>query len=167
MGRLTLEEFVAKRTGDREPMLDLNWYCLSLPFGLDLSYVETVSLPFPSMNMKPQFYGGRFLQFPGFQEISAFDITFYEDVRMRSRKWAMEWQRRIRDPATGAYFLPQNYKRDMKFALIDGTSNNTPIMTVTMRACWPTTPNAIDLSNTGGQPIKLQLNFATDGMEYE
>lgn len=166
MGKiLTLSEFADRRSGDREPLLDLNWYCLELPFGGELDYVETVSLPFPSINMKPAFYGSRFVQYPGFLEISAFDITFYEDKAVRTRKWIKDWQERIRNPKTGTYGLPSDYKRDMSFALTNG-KDSTPILTVVCRDCWPTTPAGWDLSNNGGQALKTQVNFATDGVDY-
>lgn len=164
---LTLDEFTGLRTGDRSPMLDMYWYCVELPFGLDPSYVETVSLPMPSINMKPLFMAGRFSQFPGFMEIAAFDVTFYEDVRMRSHHYIKEWQDKIMDPESGTYFLPGNYKRPMVFALTDGTTRDTPIMTIAMQNCWPTTSGALELTNAGGQPIKLQQNFATDGVKYK
>jgi len=163
---LTLDEFYEKRSGDRSPMLDFYWYCLELPFDLDPSYVETVSLPMPSINMKPVFMGAKFRQFPGFRELSAFDITFYEDVAMRTRNWLIDWQNKIMDPETGTYFLPGNYKRNMKFALTDGRTTDTPIVTVELINVWPTTTSAIELQNAGGQPIKVQQNFAIDDIAY-
>lgn len=163
---LTLSEFIGRRSGDREPLLDLNWYCLELPFGGDVDYVETVNLPFPSLNMKPIFAGSKFLQYPGFLEVSAFDITFYEDKAVRSRKYIKAWQERIRNPNDGTYYLPANYKRDMKFVLTDGRGS-TPILTVTLQDCWPTMSSGWDLSNNGGQALKVQQNFACDGVEYE
>lgn len=169
MAWLNLEEFIERRSGDREPLLDLYWHCMLLPFGGDTDYVETVNIPFPSINMKPLFGGGAFVQYPGFQEIAAFDITFYEDVAVRSRRYILNWQSKIRDPNTGAYGLPMNYKRNMSFVLMSGrgASNaeaKVPVMTVTLKNCWPTTSNSLDLVNTGGQPLKLQQNFATEGI---
>lgn len=164
---LTLEEFTQRRTGDREPLLDLYWYCDDLPFDGDKDYVETANIPFPSLNMKPLFVGSQFEQYPGFLEISAFDLTFYEDVRVRSRKWVMNWQARIRDPESRTYFLPSSYKRDMTFCLTDGTTRDTPIFTVTLKNCWPTMSNGLDLSNNGGNPLKLQQNFACDGATWK
>lgn len=163
---LTFDEFVARRSGDRSPMLDFYWYCIELPFDGDPDYVETVSLPFPSINMKPLFMAGRFEQYPGFMELSAFDITFYEDVRMRSHHWVKEWQDRIVDPDTGAYSLPGAYKRNMRFALTDGTTTDTPILTVTLEGTWPTTTSPIDLTNAGGQALKVQQNFALDRVRF-
>ena len=164
---LTLDEFQGKRSGDRSPLLDFYWYCIELPFDLDPSYVETVTLPVPSINMKPVFMGARFRQFPGFRELSAFDITFYEDVSMRSFKYIQDWRDRVMHPEEGYYYLPGNYKRNMKFALTDGRTTDTPIVTVTLEEVWPTVTSPIQLQNAGGQPIKVQQNFAIDGVKYE
>ena len=164
---LSLDEFTKARSGDRSPLLDFYWYCVELPFDLDPSYVETVSLPVPSINMKPVFMGARFRQYPGFRELSAFDITFYEDVSLRTHRWIEDWRNRIMDPETGTYFLPGNYKRNMKFALTDGRTTDTPVMTVTLVDVWPTTTSAFELQNAGGQPIKVQQNFAIDDVIYD
>jgi hypothetical protein len=164
---LSLEEFAEKRSGDRSPMLDFYWYCVELPFDLDPSYVETVTLPIPSINMKPVFMAGRFAQYPGFRELSAFDITFYEDVSMRSFKYVDDWRNRVMHPTEGYYYLPGNYKRNMKFALTDGRTTDSPIMTVSLEDVWPTTTSPIGLVNNGGQAIKIQQNFAIDRVTYE
>jgi len=164
---LSLEEFAGKRSGDRSPLLDFYWYCVELPFDLDPSYVETVTLPVPSINMKPVFMGARFRQYPGFRELSAFDITLYEDVSLRSFRWVEDWRNRVMDPETGTYFLPGNYKRSMKFALTDGRTTDTPVLTATLIDVWPTTTSAIELTNSGGQPIKVRQNFAIDDVSYD
>lgn len=163
---LTLEEFIGKRSGDRSPMLDMYWYCVELPFDFEPSYVETVTLPVPSINMKPFFMAGRFVQFPGFRELAAFDITFYEDVSMRSFKYIQDWRNKIMDPETGVYSLPGEYKRPMKFALTDGRTTDTPILTAELQDVWPTTTSPIQLINNGGQALKIQQNFAIDNVVY-
>lgn len=164
---LTLEELIDKRSGDRSPLLDFYWYCVELPFDLDPSYVETVTIPVPSINMKPFFMAGRFLQFPGFRELAAFDMTLYEDVSLRSWRWVEDWRNRIMDPETGTYSLPGEYKRNMKFALTDGTTRDTPVLTVTMEDVWPTTTSPLQLINNGGQALKVQQNFSIDNVRYE
>ena len=167
---LSLEEFTQMRSGDREPLLSMYWHCLELPFGGETSYVETVNIPFPSLGVRPVFVGGAYTQFPSFQEIAAFDITFHEDVAVRSRRWLNNWFNLIRNQQTGAYGLPATYRRNMSFALMAGVGNSgteqRTVMTITLRNCWPTQSGAWDLTNTDPTPLKLQQNFATDGIIY-
>ncbi len=164
MTSLTLSEFISRRSGDREPLLDFKWFCETMPFGFDTDYVETIDLPFPSLNVKPMFVAAKNVYFPGFLELSAFDIVFYEDSRARSRQYLREWQERIRDPSNGAYYLPTNYKRDIDVALQDTTG--AVIMRVRLKNCWPTQSGNWSLQNGGGQRLTVQQNFATDGVEY-
>ena len=58
MSRYDIDEFVKRRDGDRSPLHDWKWHCVSLPYGADTDYVESVSLPFPSFNIKPLFGAG-------------------------------------------------------------------------------------------------------------
>lgn len=172
MAWLELEEFIQMRSGDREPLMSMYWHCLELPFDGEVSYVETVNIPFPSLGMRPIFGGGAYTQYPSFQEISAFDITFYEDVKARSRKWVNEWLGKIRDQRTGAYGLPASYRRNMKFALMAGVGGTkaeqtAPILTITLRNCWPTQSGNWDLGNGDPTPLKVSQNFATDGIFYD
>lgn len=169
MAWLDLDQFTNMRSGDREPLLNMYWHCLELPFGGETSYVENVNIPFPSLGVRPIFIGGAYTQYPSFQEIAAFDITFHEDVALRSRKWLNKWLNLIRDQRTGAYGLPSQYRRPMKFALIAGVGPNPTqtVMTITLNNCWPTQSGAWDLANSSPTPLKLQQNFATDGIIYD
>lgn len=164
MAIITLQEFIERRKDDREPLLNFKWHCVSLPFDFDTDYVESVNLPFPSLNVKPLFGGAKTTYYPGFLELSAFDVTFYEDSAARTRRFLKMWQERIRDPKDGFYYLPPNYKRDMVFELLD--TRNQPVMTAKMKGCWPTQSNAWDLVSNGSERLTVQQNFATDGMEY-
>jgi len=169
VGVLTLDEFIVRRSGDREPLFNFQWYCMGLPFGGEADYVETINLPFPSLNMKPVFGAGIYAQFAGFQEISAFDITFHEDVSLRTRKWLAGWLSLIRNQDTGAYGLPSAYKRDISIALYSGRGPTKdqavkPVARATLLNCWPVQSGPWDLTNTGAEALKVQQNFATDGM---
>lgn len=164
MAVMTMKSF-AKRFSDasHSPLLAFKWHCVSLPFKYDTTYVETVSLPFPSINVKPVFEGGRYTNYPGFLEIAAFDITFYEDTRANTKRWLKMWQEKIRHPVEGYYYLPGNYKRDMIFELLN--TKGDPVMRVKMKNCWPTTSNNWELSSAS-ERLTIQQNFSTDGMEY-
>lgn len=158
-----IAEFVNRRGDDRSPIHDWKWVCLSLPFGMDPDYCESVGIPLPNFNQKPLFGAGTFTFYPGFQEVNAFDCEFYEDINLRTSSWLDMWRHKIRDPETGAFSLPAEYKWDMKFALLD--DRNTQILTITARNCWPTTIGPWNLNYTGGNGLlKVQQNFSTDGL---
>jgi hypothetical protein len=164
MSILTIEEFSERRQGDREPLLNFKWHCLTMPFDFDTDYVENANIPFPSLNVKEIMEAGKKTYYPGFLELSSFDLTLYEDVSARSRKYIQKWQERIRHPTEGYYYLPSNYKRDIEFELLN--NQNQVVLTVRLLDCWPTQGNAWELVPNGGDRLTVQQNFATDGMEY-
>ncbi len=160
-----LETFISRREGDREPIHAWKWACLSLPFGMDVDYCETVDLPKPSFAQKNLFAAGTFSFYPGFQEISAFDCIFHEDISLRTSDWLTGWRNKMRDPETGAYALPPEYKYPLTFGLF--SSNNKMILKAECRNCWPTTEAAWSLNYNGGNELlKVNINFSTDGVIY-
>lgn len=165
MAIVTIQEFIENRKGDKEPLFEFKWHCLSLPFNGDVTYVESVGLPFPSINVKPMFGGATYSYYPGFLEISAFDITFYEDQRARSRQYVQNWQNKIIDPIEKFYYMPIDYKRDIEVELLN--NQNQPIMRARLKGCWPTQSSNWDLRYDGNGRITVQQNFSTDGVEYE
>lgn len=164
MSRYDIDEFVKRRDGDRSPLHDWKWHCVSLPYGADTDYVESVSLPFPSFNIKPLFGAGTFSYYPGFEEIQAFDIQFYEDESLRTMKWLTSWKERIRDPDVGAFYLPTNYKQDLEFELLNNA--NQRIMTAVCKNAWPSTKQSWELNytSTNGM-LKVHQNFSVDSVK--
>lgn len=164
MSRYDIDEFIKRRDGDRSPLWDWKWHCTSLPYGMDTDYVESISLPFPSFNIKPLFGAGTFSYYPGFEEVQAFDIQFYEDEALRTSKWLQMWKERIRDPDVGAFYLPTNYKMDMEFELLN--NQNARVMTAVCKNVWPSTKSNWELNytSTNGM-LKVHQNFSTDGIK--
>jgi len=159
-----IQTFISRRDGDRSPIHEWKWRCTSLPFGADTDYCESVSLPFPSFNIKPLFGAGTFTYYPGFEEIAAFDCQFYEDVSLRTLKWLTFWKERIRNPDTGAYYLPTNYKYDLEFELLD--DNNRRILRALAKNCWPSQKSNWDMNYTSTNGLlKVHQNFSCDGVK--
>lgn len=165
MSRYDIDTFIERRDGDRSPIHDWKWHCTSLPYGFDTDYVEQVNLPFPSFSVKPLFGAGTFSYYPGFMEISAFNMEFHEDITLRTTTWLTQWRERIRDPKNGAYYLPKNYKEDLNFELLDD-KNNT-ILKVVAKNCFPTQANDWNLNYTSTNGLlKVGVNFSTDRIEH-
>lgn len=160
-----IQTFISRRDGDRSPIHDWKWVCTSLPYGMDADYCETVDLPKPSFNQKNLFGAGAFTFYPGFQEIGTFDCTFYEDISLRTSGWLNGWRKKIRNPETGAYALPPEYKEIMTFDLLDN-ENNT-ILTAEARGVWPSTEAPWSLNyNSTNSLLKVQMSFSTDGITF-
>jgi hypothetical protein len=164
MARYDIDEFIKRRAGDRQPIHDWKWHCVSLPYGMDSDYCESVSIPFASFNLKPLFGAGTFSYYPGFEEIQAFDCQFHEDEKLRTSAWLQMWKERIRDPENGAFYLPTNYKQDMEFELLSGDNNR--ILTMKCKNCWPSTKQNWELNYTSTNGLlKVHQNFSTDGIK--
>ena len=149
-----------------DPLMDFRWVCTELPLGHDVTYVEEVELPFPEISPKEGLFGaGQYTYYPAFQDISAFDITFYEDSKMNTSKWLQEWKNLIRRPSDGAYFLPGNYKFDIKVELLDTTG--ATVGTAVLKSCWPTSRGSWPLTYSGNDRLKIQQNFSIDDLDFQ
>jgi len=153
-----------------DPLLSFKWVVLALPsFGgitLPREYVEAVNLPFYNTNIEQEvFIAGSYLYFPGFQNITATDITFYEDKNLTTTLWLEAWRKAIRNPDTGLYYLPASYKRDVPVALLD-QGNNT-ILTATLKGIWPAARGQFDLTYTDNSRIRIQQNFSVDDQDIK
>lgn len=151
-----------------DPLLSFKWVCETLPNFANIrsEYVEAVSLPFPSIQQKEGVFGaGTYTFYPGYVNISAFDVTFYEDRYVNALKFLEAWFSRIWNKEDGTFYLAGNYKRSMVFALYD--QNNKKVARLTMLNCWPTARGNLDLDYTSNDRRKIQQNFSTDGQKLE
>lgn len=161
-----IETFIQRRSGDREPVHDWKWKCLSLPFGMDVDYCESVDLPKPAVAQKDLFGAGTFTYYAGFVQIGTFDCMFYEDVSFRTADWLTGWRNKIRDPETGAYGLPPEYKYNIEFGLYDTTGKM--ILKAVAKNCFPTTEGNWSLNYTGGNGLlKTNVSFSTDRVDFK
>lgn len=148
---------------ENEPMLDFYWICTKLP-GHDPRYVESISMPFPSFSKKEGLFGaGAFSYYPGFSDISAFDIVLYEDQQLSTVKWLKQWSERIRNPNTGAFYLPSFYKEDIEVELQN--TQGKVIAQAILKNVWPTEKGNWDLKYTGtGERLNVHQNFSIDSL---
>tara|TARA_B100000700_G_scaffold88627_1_gene99925 strand:- start:40815 stop:41372 length:558 start_codon:yes stop_codon:yes gene_type:complete len=156
----------SRKDAKLDPLLDFKWACTSLPLGHDVSYVEEVELPFPQLSPKEGLFGaGQYTYYPAFQDINAFDITFYEDSKLNTTRWLKTWFERIRRPSDGAYYLPTNYKFDIDIALMDTTGQ--VVGEARLINVWPTSRGTWPLAYSGNDRLKVQQNFSVDNMEFK
>jgi hypothetical protein len=154
----------ARKDAGLDPLLSFKWVCSVMPGGLPVDYVEQVDMPFPKIQPKDGLFGaGTYTYYPAFEDISAFNITFYEDSKMSTTKWLRLWFNRIRKPENGAYYLPTHYKQDMQFKMMDTTG--TVIADVTMINVWPSGRSNWDLSYSTDERLTIQQEFSVDGQD--
>ena len=154
-------------TGEgNEPMLDFYWVCTKLP-GHDPRYVESVSLPFPHFAVKEGLFGaGTFSYYPGFSDISAFDMVLYEDSQLSTVKWLKDWFNRIQNPEDGSFNLPAYYKENVELELKDTTGK--PLAYAILQNIWPTEKGNWDLKYSGtGERLEVHQNFSIDSLELK
>lgn len=118
-----------------------------LPFGLPASYVESIDVPFLNVQVQsPVFVAGGFVYFPGFHDIAAFGMTFYEDEDGTTLRWIQAWKNRIKNFTSGDMGLPSEYKRDIPVSLLDNTGSVK--VSILLKGCWPSDTGNIPLSYT-------------------
>lgn len=145
-----------------DPLLTFQWVARSMPFpGLTPAFIETFEIPFNNVKSENVFSGGGYNYFPGFHDVSAFNVTFYGDSGGKSLKWLSDWKNRIKDFDTGIYQLPSNYKRTWEVALVDNTGS--AVIDVTLSGCWPADTASITLDyNDGAGKVTFNQNFSLD-----
>lgn len=150
-----------------DPLLVFQWVAKTVPFGEQFevtpAYIETLEIPFCNVKAEGVFFGGGYNYFPGFHDISAFNVTFYGDSRGRVLRWLMSWKARVKNFETGIYQLPGNYKQDWEVALLDNAGNT--VHEATLHGCWPADTGQVSLDySDGAGRISFNQNFSIDYM---
>lgn len=158
----SIDTFMGERQGDKEPLLSFKWKCTALPFGMSVYQVEGVQIPWIKVAVKEGHFGAAtYSYYPGFSDIDQFSVTFMENSRADVQAWIWDWKRRIKDYNTGAYFLPNNYKADLQFVMMD--TRGSPVLTVDLIGCWPSQRSEWDLNYTDGNShVTTVVQFSCD-----
>lgn len=148
-----------------DPLLSWRWVAKSVPFGsefgIDPSYVETFEIPFNNIKSDPAFFGGGYQYFPGFHDVSAFNVTFYADSRGLTIRYLMYWKSKVKNFDTGIYALPPEYKRNWNVALLDPAGEE--VLEVELQGCWPADTGQLSLNyDDGSGRLTLNQNFSVD-----
>lgn len=163
----SLATFLKARQRGDEPLLGFKWVCTSLPYGLPVTYVESIQVSFVNFNIKDGlFAAATYSYFPGFTDIDSFTITFHESVSAKATAWVLGWKSRIKDFSTGAYYLPSNYKEDIKISMLN--NQNQSIIDITMVDCWPATEDQWDLNYTDPSArMQKSVTFSVDDQKIQ
>lgn len=127
-------------------------------------YVEEIELPFLNVGSTPRYSGGGREYFPDVSEVSAVNITFYEDVHYTTMKYLMRWRKLVVDPVTKYYGLPQGvdgYKMRINWEMYDGVKN-VPVFKGYLDNAWPTEITPWSLNFSSSDRIKISHSFSVD-----
>lgn len=153
-------------TDRREPAYNFKWRCSKLPWDMDVTYVESVSLPFPTYDVAdPLFGGATFFYYPGFVRLDSFSLMMYEDQDFSTTTWVTGWMYLIRNPVTGIYSLPKDYKREVHFELVN--DKNEPTVVARLIGCWPSQVSNFDLNYTESGRLGLNITMSADAIVYD
>lgn len=113
--KLTLEHFIQMSTGDYEPHTTEKWLVREFPtfngVTLDPTTAEAIDLPFPVFSDIGKSVASSQVFFPSGISISGFSVTMGVDQKLRALRYVNAWSANIRNPKTGGYKTPSNYKR--------------------------------------------------------
>lgn len=147
-----------------DPLQSWRWVAKTVPFG-DLfgvgpEYVESIEIPFNNVKSDGVFFGGGYNYFPGFHDVSAFNVTFYGDSEGRTLKYLMYWKQRVKSFDTGLYNLPFEYKRTWNVLLLDPAGET--VIEVELSGCWPADTGQLSLNYEGSERLTFNQNFSID-----
>jgi hypothetical protein len=111
------------------------------------------------------FGGGSFFHYPGFMRLDSFSLVMYEDQDFAATTWVTGWMYVIRNPKTGAYSLPSEYKKEIQVSLVN--RENAPVLSVRLLGCWPTSVANLDLNYTDSSRLTLNITMSVDAVSFE
>ena len=147
-----------------DPLLSFRWKVQDVPFGqkygIGPEYVETFEIPFNNVKAENVFRGGGFVYFPGFHDVSAFNVTFYGDCDGQVLAWLMHWKSRVKNFNNGIYSLPGNYKMPWTVDLLDPAGGVA--ITIVLEGRWPADTANISLDSDSSTRLTFNQDFSVD-----
>lgn len=147
-----------------DPLMNFRWVTKMIPSVgqnyIGPEFIQNVEIPFSNVAAESIFFCGAFKYFPGFSDISAFNISFYGDSKGLALRYILHWKSLVKDFTTGIYNLPPQYKRSWNFILIDANGND--VVEVELQGCWPADTGSVPLSYESSEAIVWNQNFSTD-----
>lgn len=135
----------------------------SLPFGLPYEYVEGCSLSFNNLSANQIHVNAGFLMMPGTHTVAPISVTFAESGTGIVTKWIESWKAKVKDFKSGLYGGQSDYKRDMKFSLLDTRGNAHT--TLRYMGCFPLETGNLDLEYSESGRVSISQPFSVDDME--
>ena len=146
-----------------DPHMLYEWLVL-MPFNMQPEFVESVTIPIPSIDPEAVFRAGRRFYYPKFQDIGDVAATFYETHAFTVTNWIKEWKALIMDE-NGLYGLPSDYARDIVLYAVDPTGTRRAELRI--KRCFPTTGDVYPYSSGNSERLIPSHTFSADALEFE
>lgn len=130
--------------------------------------VESINPALFSITSKTRFAGGahRYMV-PETSVIQAVTMTIYETHTYDTTAYLEAWRRKVYNPDTEVYGIPNDYMKDV-VVLLFPLDSNSPVAKFTLERAWiqDQTPFEYSYANPEGR-LMVACNFAINGSKFE
>jgi len=133
-----------------------------MPFGLPPEYVEEIAPSIPEISAEAFHVENSKRYDPGFEDVSSFTATIYEDDKGAAMAWFLRWRAAV--SSDGFYGRPSEYKRAIHLTLQDAKGNVAT--TATADGCWPTTASPYTMQSESSDRLRLEVTFSVDAVTW-
>lgn len=123
--------------------------------------VESISFIHPRISNIPRFGYATNVYYPGFEEVEACQITFYETVNYQVTRYLENWRRRVRHQ-DGSYGMPGEYKRNIIFNAYGYYNDVVQAMQGELTGCWPVDQGAYQYNYSESNRVVVSATFSVD-----
>ncbi len=167
MDLLNVERLRARGT----PALSFLWVCsffdsrVKILSPNDLTFIESISLPFPGLDSTNFTTSGRTKTIAGFETTDALTINFFESDTYDILLWLQDWQFLIRDRVSGNYSVPNAYRGTAKFLLLNNSGKG--IVSAAAANIFPTAQAPIEHHYNDSSRVVISKTFSVDRVTYK
>lgn len=163
------QSILSAMRGRGDPLLGFNWYCELPPLGgmgsassLGWEYVEEATLPFPEYEQQSNYRAGGMLYYPGHRTLSTLTLKVFENSNSDATQYFQTWQSLLKNPLTGQYGNPVDFKKPVKFTIFDVAKRTA--MFLTYVGCWPTQQDPLSLQSATSDRINPSITLSADDL---
>lgn len=172
---------LSEATERLEPMLATQWVVDALVIGIHgiandksravdamfttrwlRSHVESLDIPFKLFDVDNRHIQASRMYYAGFNNVNAFNMSFYENIYGQTLAKFLAWQDLISDKESN-YSVPALYKANMRMSILDGnkfTDQDTVI--VDLKGIWPSQIDPFSLSSDNSDRLIVKVTMSID-----
>ena len=113
---------------------------------------EGIDFQFRSITAQPRFGGATHRHYPTVNDMSSFNMSFYETESYVATQYLTAWQQLVVDPVYGIFGMPSVYKKDIFLEMYNFTDQKA--FTGRLIECWPSQIGSFNMTyNESGRLI--------------